>query len=387
MKSVKVLLTLFLYAVSPVAFSQVKNFTVSGDVKGLDVKYLYFYQKDDSRPGGYFKDSVPVNNGSFTYSMSVKEPTYMTIYPGVERVVKAVKGGGFYPTASSLFQLIAVPGGRIYLSGQITDFVDAYPFGDPANNDLARLNRMVCPLMNQSVNLQLKIANKETADSAEIKEINTTMDQLNREVIRIKENFIRENLSSVVSVWLLSDMMIRSEIPNDRAMELFKKLNKESVEGYPLYAEVSKRVDGILATAIGNKVPAINSMNTYNGKRFDLASLKGKYVIIDFWGTWCGACVSGMPKMKEYLDKYKNKLDIVGVAQESDNGDRWRKFLNKNTAYNWHQVLSRPDEDYILKFSVAGFPTKIIVDPKGKILARYVGEDEGFYEKLDGLLK
>ncbi len=130
-------------------------------------------------------------------------------------------------------------------------------------------------------------------------------------------------------------------------------------------------------------MPDISSSNTYDGKRFELASLKGKYVVIDFWGTWCGPCIAGMPSMKEYLDKYKSKMEIVGVAQESDNGDRWKKFLNDKPQYQWHHVLSRANEDYILKFGVAGFPTKIIVDPDGKIVGRFVGEDDAIYKKLD----
>ena len=91
-------------------------------------------------------------------------------------------------------------------------------------------------------------------------------------------------------------------------------------------------------------------------------------------------------KVKEYLDKYKSKMEIVGVAQESDNGDNWRKFLAGKPEFQWHHVLSRNNEDYILKFNVAGFPTKIIVDPEGKIVGRYVGEDDAIYKKLDELL-
>ena len=194
-------------------------------------------------------------------------------------------------------------------------------------------------------------------------------------MITIKEKFIQDNPSSATSAWLLADMMLRSQVSNEKATALFSKINKEKLVGTSFYIEAAKRVDGISATAVGKQVPAIISGNTYDGKNFDLASLKGKYVVIDFWGTWCGPCSAGMPKMKEYLDKYKSKMEILGVASESDDGTRWKKFITDKPEYNWHHVLSRKDEDYILKFSVAGFPTKIIVDPEGKIVGRFVGED------------
>jgi len=80
-------------------------------------------------------------------------------------------------------------------------------------------------------------------------------------------------------------------------------------------------------------------------------------------------------------------MEIVGVASESDNGERWKKFLTDKPEYQWPQVLSRKnEEDFILKFNVAGFPTKIIVDPNGLIVGRYVGEDDDIYKKLDEIL-
>ncbi len=91
--------------------------------------------------------------------------------------------------------------------------------------------------------------------------------------------------------------------------------------------------------------------------------------------------------MKEYLDKYKDKMEILGVASESDKGIRWKKFILDNPKYQWNHILSSTNEDFILQFSVAGFPTKIIIDPNGKILERYVGEDETIYKRRDELFR
>lgn len=366
-------------------WAQQDNYTVSGKIKGLDSHMMFVSIRDAAVKGGFRRDSIKVNNETFSYTAPIKEMTMISISPGIERVVKRA-GRGYYPVKSSLLQFMASPGAKIKFSGKITDFVDAYPSGDAANDGFAKLNKIVFPIMNESVNLTLKIANKIVTDSVEIEKLKKTIEELDDKVVKVKEKFISDNLSSPTAVWLLSDMMIRSQISNERAAELFSKIDKNKLVAIPFYTEVAKRVDGFNSTGIGKMVPDINTANTYDGKRFDLASLRGKYVVIDFWGTWCGPCVSGMPKMKEYLDKYKTKMEIVGVAQESDNGDKWRKFLSDKPEYQWHHVLSRSDNDYILKFNVAGFPTKIIVDPKGKIVGRYVGEDDAIYKKLDALL-
>ncbi len=380
---IKIIVVIVLLFVSQFSFAQQNSFTVSGKIKGLDSKYMHIVFKDET---GTRRDSIAVINESFSYTTSIKEMTMISISPGVEAVMKRT-GRGYFPAKSSLLQFVATPGADIKFSGKITDFVDAYPKGDEANKSLAKLNKSVFPLMNKSVNLSLKIANKVVTDSIAIKEMEKTGKVLDEKVITIKEKFIQDNPSSATSAWLLADMMLRSQVSNEKATALFSKINKEKLVGTSFYIEAAKRVDGISATAVGKQVPAIISGNTYDGKNFDLASLKGKYVVIDFWGTWCGPCIAGMPKMKEYLDKYKSKMEILGVASESDDGTRWKKFITDKPEYNWHHVLSRKDEDYILKFSVAGFPTKIIVDPEGKIVGRFVGEDDEIYKKLDEILK
>ena len=380
---IKIIVVIVLLFVSQFSFAQQNSFTVSGKIKGLDSKYMHIVFKDET---GTRRDSIAVINESFSYTTSIKEMTMISISPGVEAVMKRT-GRGYFPAKSSLLQFVASPGANIKFSGKITDFVDAYPKGDEANKSLAKLNKAVFPLMNKSVNLSLKIANKVVTDSIAIKEMEKTGKVLDEKVISIKEKFIQDNPASATSAWLLADMMLRSQVSNEKATALFSKIDKEKLVGTSFYIEAAKRVDGISATAVGKQVPAIISGNTYDGKKFDLASLKGKYVVIDFWGTWCGPCIAGMPKMKEYLDKYKSKMEILGVASESDDGTRWKKFITDKPEYNWHHVLSRKDEDYILKFSVAGFPTKIIVDPEGKIVGRFVGEDDEIYKKLDEILK
>lgn len=366
---------------------QSNNFTVSGKIKGLEASKIFIIIFDDAFKSGYSRDSITVENESFSYKGTADKLLYASISPNMDRVVKKAAGGGYYPAKSSSIQLFIFPGANIKLSGKITDFVDVYPSGDNINNDFAKLNKEIYPLLNQSVNVTVKISNKLVTDSSIIRKMKDTAALLDKQVIAIKENFIKEHPSSVAAIWLLSDMMIRSQLSNGLATELFKQMNREKLVDVSFYADVAKRVDGFSLTAVGKTVPDINSMNTYTGKKFDLSSLRGKYVVLDFWGTWCGPCISGMPKMKEYLDKYQTKLEIVGVASESDKGERWKKFLDEKPQYQWHHVLSTKTEDYILKFSVAGFPTKIIVDPAGKIVGRFVGEDDEIYKKLDELLK
>jgi thiol-disulfide isomerase/thioredoxin len=127
------------------------------------------------------------------------------------------------------------------------------------------------------------------------------------------------------------------------------------------------------------------TLNDINGKPLSLSSLRGKYVIIDFWGSWCGWCIKGMPKMKEYYAKYADKLEILGVDC-GDSDESWKNAV-KQHELPWKHVYHTDDSNVTTLYAIEGFPTKIVVDPQGNIAKVIVGEDPAFYEYLDELFK
>ena len=129
------------------------------------------------------------------------------------------------------------------------------------------------------------------------------------------------------------------------------------------------------------------TLNDINGKPLALSSLRGKWVIIDFWGSWCGWCIKGMPKMKEYYAKYDGKLEILGVDC-NDTVEKWKAAVAKHEIPWLHVYWDKEKGDNpVALYGVQGFPTKVIVDPQGKIAKIIVGEDPSFYDYLDEVLK
>ena len=125
------------------------------------------------------------------------------------------------------------------------------------------------------------------------------------------------------------------------------------------------------------------TLNNINGKPFKMSSLKGKYVVLDFWGSWCGWCIKGFPKMKEYYQKYKGKFEILGVDC-NDTPEKWKAAVKKHEL-PWLNVYNRRESKVLSDYAIQGFPTKIIVGPDGKIIKTIVGEDPAFYTLLDEL--
>ncbi|MFT5762326.1 MAG: thiol-disulfide isomerase/thioredoxin [Polaribacter sp.] len=357
------------------------SFTVSGTIKGLDTKYMSRSVSDSS--GKRTTDSIFVENGTFTYTAKINNAEHIIFWPNVESTIKR-SGRGYYPVKSSQFAFIAKPGDNIVFKGEVTDFINAYPSGTKGNDDLAKINSKVFPLMNTSVNYLLKKNKLEEGDSR-IKIITDSITQLDNKVVKLKTAFVKNNPTSEAAVWYLSDMMVRSQVSNKDAVTIFNKFDK-NLENFTYYKELASRVKGIESTLIGKTVPDFTSNKTLDGTDFTFSSLRGKYILVDFWGIWCGPCVAEMPTVKEYSKKYADKLTILGI-NSGDTKEKIKNFVEKND-YTWQQVISGKDTDnLVLRFNVAGFPTKFIIDPEGKILYRFLGNSEESFAKLDELLK
>ena len=155
--------------------------------------------------------------------------------------------------------------------------------------------------------------------------------------------------------------------------------NKPKAAAAPAAEAAEVAVDGELAPDF--ELPNLQGSTT------KLSSLRGKYVVLDFWGSWCVWCIRGIPKMKEAYTKYKDKMEILGVDCR-DTEEKWRAAVDEHQL-PWLQVRC-PDEQLqtiASQYSIEGFPTKVIIDPEGKLVRTVVGEDPAFYTFLDELFK
>lgn len=386
MKSPLSKITFVLFAVAILASCKPESkitadsFTVSGDIKGLDTEYMTRSYKDAD--GNRVSDSIFVVDGKFTYTAKISEPEFIIFWPNVESTMKRT-GRGYYPAKSSQFAFLVSPGDQVEFNGEITDFVNAYPTGTKANDDLAKINSVIFPMLNQSVNMQLRV-DKMEVDDPNISILKDSISLLDAKVNELKVEFIKTNPNSEASAWYLSDMMVRSQVDQENAISMFKSLDQK-LSSYPFYQAVAQRVEGIESTLPGKIIPDFASNQTLNGENFNITSLRGKYVLIDFWGTWCGPCITEMPLVKEYQEKYKDQLAVLGI----NSGDSMEKMKNfvEDDGYDWQQILAEsPEQDLVLMLNVAGFPTKFILGPDGKILNRFVGSTEEAFEVIDGLL-
>ena len=124
-----------------------------------------------------------------------------------------------------------------------------------------------------------------------------------------------------------------------------------------------------------------------NGQDFNLNELQGQYVLVDFWGSWCGPCLKEIPGLKELYAKHKGpKFTIVSVAIET-NKKRWENAIDRFQMPWPHQIFDKAtnlrffDSPLAQQFGVKEVPTKYLLNPEGKIIGVNLS-----LEELDVLL-
>jgi len=198
--------------------------------------------------------------------------------------------------------------------------------------------------------------------------------------------FIKSHPDYIVSVEALKDAV--GYLPDDIRIydNLFNGLNKKvraSKEGVAL----KKTIDGFMAVRIGAAAPLFTSPDT-SGNALNLKDLRGKYVLLDFWASWCGPCREENPNVVKAYEQFKDKgFTVLGISLDKDDKrDAWVKAI-KEDGLVWYQVsdLKFWNSPVAQLYSIRSIPQNFLLDPQGKIVAANL-RGEALLQKLQALI-
>lgn len=378
-----------------------KSVKITGAIDGLEFKGRYEKSKDtlfldyNNIEGVRTRDTILIVNGDLVFNkeLAIDDLTRGRIFMPMDTVTKWVING-YYPSAVSRIDFLMYPGAKIDIRGSIKDYVDAYGYDGGINDELAALAKKTHILENKAVNAQVKIglssyytsprfddmsaeekdslikANNITILSADkITELNEKIEVLSKESLDLKKLFIKDKPDSDASAYILEG--ISRDLDYEEYKGFFDNLS-ENVKGNPYGVVMATKLAAIESTKTGNPAPSISG-TTVSGDDFNLDQLKGKVVLLDFWGTWCGPCMDGMPKLKMLNTRYKDELRIVGIA--SDREEAWREGVVAHEL-DWIHLLDAKGDIALNNYNITGFPTKFILDRNGVIVFKEIGENE-----------
>lgn len=368
-------------------------FQLNGKLPGVNGQYIYLaYENGDK----YLLDSTLVKNGAFIFKGKIPNPVMATLY--TDRA-KAMYGMG------DMANFFIEPG---ILNVQLKkgNLQDAVLTGSKTQADYLELKKMkaqvdknLIPLSKQYNELNDEYINAIRAkkDSAtlegykdKLEAIRDKMEPYYEKSNAIEEEFIKTHPGSYVSGYLLRYKI--SRYPYEKGLAIFNGLSKpvqESTYGRGM----KKELDGLKMGSPGS-VAHVFTKTDINGEQLSLADYKGKYVLLDFWASWCVPCRKGNPHLLKIYSKYKNKgFEIIGVSDDDSKPEAWKKAVAQDGIGVWKHVLRGLDMEKRMKnepnpedlsdyYGIHSLPTKILIDPSGMIIGRY-GEGRDDDSALD----
>lgn len=127
------------------------------------------------------------------------------------------------------------------------------------------------------------------------------------------------------------------------------------------------------------------TLKDISGNQVSLSDYRGKWVIIDFWGSWCAPCLNGMPELKEVYETYTGRLEIIGVDC-NDTEEAWKETVFR-LQLPWVQLFHSEDDSVTSAYAVSAYPTKVVIDPEGTIRKIYSGASPSFKDDIAEWLK
>ena len=180
-------------------------------------------------------------------------------------------------------------------------------------------------------------------------------------------NFIRKNPGQY------SNLLAVNSLNKLRHREIFQLVDSALVKNFPTNEDVLKFHESIekrYPPSVGKKAPNFTLLDQ-NEKNISLSDFEGKYVLLDFWATWCGPCIKEIPNLKRIHENFGgDRFEVISVCHDRNNPDSKRawKRINEQHGTTWTQVYDAGGLATAKNYKITHYPTMLVLGPDGKII-------------------
>jgi len=378
----KQFITMLFLLVSANSFAQ-KGFTISGDVskvKDLIAKvYLNYYADGKST-----MDSAEVKEGKFSFTGTLADPVMGSLRAKYQEVpgAKSMKAISYNRDIKQVF----LENSKIKIAS-VDSFANATIKGSKSHTAYVSWTDLTKEETAQSAALNKEYSEfYKKKDQAGMDKIDAAFDKLTEQKNIKNKQYLKDNASSPIAMFVLKQYA-GYDINADDVEPMFLAL-PEQLRTSPAGKDMAEKLETAKKTGVG-KMAMDFTQNDTLGNPVSLSSFRGKYVLIDFWASWCGPCRQENPNVVKAFNAYNSKgFTVLGVSLDQPTAkDKWMKAIHDDKL-TWTQVsdLKYWKNDVAVQYGIQAIPQNFLIDPQGKIVGKNL-RGEALNKKLAEIFK
>lgn len=334
-----------------------QGFIFSGKVIGMSEGYVYIYYADYQ--GIFIHDSCKIKNEEFTFQGQISHPTKVLFYGAIKS--RDTRD----PNTTDIY---IEPGENhgIFFQNQ---FKNGKVSGSTTHNEFMLLRRVKDALANKyehaltAYNTALQKRKLNIVDSIYKSSISKYLQKL----IHEEYNFILTHPNSYVSIYLIQHKNLSAD-----SLRLFLNTLSFEIQDSRIGQKVLRDIEIMYAVNVGMVAPEFSQPDP-KGNLISLKDFSGKYILLEFWASWCVPCRKENPLLRRIYKKYSSKnFTIIGISldKESDRA-KWIKAI-KEDELKWPQISDLKGIENVVakKYAVGPIPSNFLIDPKGTIIGK-----------------
>jgi len=366
-KTLSATATLLLLLITPIIFAQKKTnkqFHITGHITNCADSLIYI---------GYgtlnnsVKDSTVVKDGRFTFTGTVSEPVPAMIFTKTFKVQINLYLDNTPITVTSNADSMYSP--VVTSKAPVVQEFEAF------NQQIMANRKSTIALFQQAYAL------RRQGDTVQAKLLEAKADSQYRWEFTARKNYIETHPSSYISAHEL--LQHTSSNTLQESIQMFGALDA-AIKASNVGKEVAARIELLSKVDVGKQ--AINfTQQSVDGKPVQLTDFRGRYVLLEFWASWCGPCRAENPNLVKQYQLYKDKgFDVLGISLDS-NKELWKQAIEKD-GLPWTHVsdLNGWKNAVAEMYGIRAVPASFLVDPSGKIIAQGL-RGESLNKKLEEL--